>query len=645
MKGSPSFKILINGKPSGMLTNNLKEVLRSMPASTVVKIEVITIPPSKYDAEGMAGVINIITNRKINEGYKGNLNVHENLPEGGPGIGAGVTIQQGKLGINSYGEGSLYTDPQTTFNNERITTNAIATDLKQGGQSKNNSKNTYFGTEVSYEIDSLHLLSGKFNISGYRNTGSSYQRSTLDSANSLLQGFDLNNSNRGNGGGVDAALNYQLGFGSNKNTLLTFSYQYSGYGSNEYAGITMSNPVNYPTPDYEQYNNQNSKEHTLQIDYVQPIKKVNMEAGVKAILRNSKSDFEYYSLDSATSTFEVNPGMGNRFNYTQDVFGAYNSYRFNINSWSFSGGLRAEQTHVNADFMSTLSNTTQNYFNVVPSFSINKSFKDNSSINFGFTQRIRRPSIYRLNPFVDRSNPDFIGEGNPDLRPVSMNILQIGYSNGGGKKVSVNLSSDYTFFNNLDLPITNYNQTSGITTTTYENTGRGGGAEINFNINYAPDKLYNLSVNGNLLQLFVSGSGNAATDKLNRLMGHISVSNGFHFDKGWSTNANMDFYTKTPYSLQGTYNSFVTTSMSINKELVKSKLYFSIAINNPFTKFRNRHLETTGPDFMQTGNNQMYFRSIGFSLNYNFGSLNKDIKKSRKSINNDDVSNGKGGGL
>jgi ferric enterobactin receptor len=643
LKGSSSFKILINGKPSGMLTNNLKEVLRSMPASTVVRIEVITIPPSKYDAEGMAGVINIITNKKVSDGYKGTLNASEGFPQGGPGIGASFTAQQGKFGINSYGGASMYHEPQTNYTNTRNTTGTDPTTLQQNGHNKSDSKNGYFGTELSYEIDSLNLLSGNFNINGYNYHGSDYQTSALDGSTGLIQGYDLASTNHGNGGGVDASINYQLGFKSNKSTLLTFSYQYSGYGSNAHTDVDISNPVDYPTPDYNQVNNQNSKEQTIQVDYAQSIKKVNMEAGLKAILRNSSSNAQYNSLNPADSLYETDPALSDMFNYTQDVYGAYNSYKFNIKKWGFSAGLRAEYTDVNANFLSTASTTKQNYFNVIPALSINKSFKDNSSINLGFTQRIRRPSIYRLNPFVDRSNPDFISTGNPNLRPVIMNIVQVGYSNGGGKKVSIYIGSDYTFFNNLDLQVTSYDPVTHITTANYGNVGKGGGIEGNLNITYTPVKFYNLSINGNALCLFVKGTGEASADKLNRTLSHVSLSNGFKFDKGWSTNANFDYYSPTPSSLQGLNNGFASTSLSVNKELVKNKLFFSAAVNNPFTKYRNRITETTGPDFMQTSTNLTYFRSVSFSINYNFGRLNSDIKKSRKGINNDDVSKGGGG--
>jgi len=645
MKGNSSFKVLINGKPSGMLTNNLKEVLRTMPASSVVRIEVITIPPSKYDAEGMAGVINIITNRKINDGYKGNLNISDRLPSGGPDIGGGFTLQQGKLGINSYVGASSHTQPQTTSSTARtaIDTNT-RTDLKQSGYGKQSGKNAYFGTEISYEIDTLNLLSGNFNINGFRYNNSSFQTSALSGNAGLLQGYNVGSSSFGNGGGFDAALNYQLGFKKDKNTLLTFLYQFSDYTNYSNNDDVINAPLNYTTPDYNQFNKTVSREQTIQVDYTHPIKKVNMEAGVKAILRDSKSNSLYNSLDSATNMFEPEPDMNNVFNYTEDVFGAYNSYQFGIKTWNFSLGLRAEDTHVNANFLSTSSTTEQNYFNVVPSVAINKSFKNNSSISFGFVQRLRRPSIYRLNPYVDRTDPNFISTGNPDLRAVTMNIIQFGY-NYSGKTISVFAGTDYTFVNNLDLQVTTYDPTTHITTAKYQNTGKGGGQEVNFNFNYSPNKLYNLSVNGNALYLMIKGTGSDSTSKLNRLLAHVFVSNGFKFDKGWSMNVNADYNSRNPTSLQGTTNGFFSTSISVNKELVKNKLYVSAAVNNPFTKFRYSNTETTGRDFVQTNVNQLYFRSVNFSLNYNFGRLNSDIKKSRKGINNDDVSNNKGGGL
>ncbi|MCD8540704.1 MAG: hypothetical protein LRY55_13750 [Leadbetterella sp.] len=107
LKGNGDFKILINGRPSGMIERNYKDVLRSMPASSIQRIEVITTPPSRYDAEGLSGIINIITNKRIDNGYTGNLNTSWRYPVGGPGTGGSLSARLGKWGLSAFGGASL----------------------------------------------------------------------------------------------------------------------------------------------------------------------------------------------------------------------------------------------------------------------------------------------------------------------------------------------------------------------------------------------------------------------------------------------------------------------------------------------------------------------------------------------------------
>lgn len=641
MKGNASYKVLINGKESGIFTNNLKAILKSMPAASVLRIEVITIPPAKYDAEGLAGIINIITNRKINGGYKGNLNANVGFPNSGPGGGGSVTAQDGKFGFNAYGGGGTYNYPTTNTNTYRNTYGSDATTLQQNGYRNGDDKNVYLGTEVSYEADTLNLLTANFDISGYRNNYFNYLSSSLnDATGSLQQGYDLATNNHNHGGGFDAALNYQLGFKSNKNTLLTFSYRYSRYTSTELADVGITAPFDYDVPDYRQPDNDYKREQTIQVDFTHPINKVNMEAGVKAILRNSKSDYEYLSLDSATNQYQNDAAMSDNFNYVQDVYGAYNSYQFSLNKWNFSAGLRAEETHVHANFVSTNTLVDKNYFNIVPSLAVSRTFADNSGINFGFSQRLRRPGIDRLNPFVDRSNPQFVSTGNPDLKPTVMNNLQIGYNSPGGKKLSVFAAVSYIFFNNIELPITTFDPATQITTTKYEDAAKGGGIDFNLNLNYSPVKFYTAGINANMTQFIINGLGPASSDHLNRLVGHINLSNGFRLNDGWSMNLNIDYQSIQARSIQVLENAYFSSSFSVNKELVKNKLFLSGAINNPFAKFRNSVVTTSSPDFYQVNNNQLYFRYVSFNVNYNFGKLKSDIKKNRKGIRNDDTGGG-----
>jgi ferric enterobactin receptor len=219
LKGNSSFKVLINGKPSGSLESNLKAVLKSIPASTIERIEVITTPPSKYDAEGLAGIINIITSKKINDGINGSVNINESLPAGGPGVGASVTAKKGKFGISAFGGASINNSPQTT--NSRKTVDTDGTILAQNGYQRSNNKTAYFGTGLSLQVDTLNLLTAQFNYNGSCAIDHNGQNSLLTGDNKLEQ-YIFQNNNKATSHGIDAGINYELGLKALKTGCLLF---------------------------------------------------------------------------------------------------------------------------------------------------------------------------------------------------------------------------------------------------------------------------------------------------------------------------------------------------------------------------------------------------------------------------------------
>ncbi|NEU07397.1 TonB-dependent receptor [Flavihumibacter sp. R14] len=639
LKGNDNFKILINGKPSSMMERNAKDILRSMPASSIEKIEVITTPPAKYDAEGLAGIINIITNKKIANGYNGSVNLSERFPVGGPGIGGSYTLKAGKFGLSVNGGASIHNSPLTESSNSRRTFGDAPTSLQQIGGLEQDSRSGYFNSEISYELDSLNLISTQLNINGNDFNGIRSQLSVLNGDNSVLQGYDLTDDKNGQGTGLDLALNYQLGFKADKNRLLTVSYRFFEYANNQYNDLAVINPVNYNPSDYQQDNKGSSAEQTFQVDYVHPIKKLNIEAGVKGIFRTNNSDFEYRSL-SETDGFITDPTRSNKFNNTQNVIGIYNTYQYNLSKWGFKAGVRVEQTVINADFISAASIVEQNYFNVIPSVSVNRKFKDKSSLNFGYTTRMNRPGIYRLNPFVDRSNPNFETAGNPNIRPTTGTMLQLGYSRL--KKVSVNTGLGFMFINDLVMPISTFDHTTNITRTTFGNTGKARLMSLNFNVNHPINPRFNYSLNGQLNYGWIEGTVSGSLVRNKGLMPNLSASGSYRLEKGWRLNSSANLQGRN-LNLQGGSNSFVSSSFSFSKNMLGEKLTFSAAVNNPFTKYRTAINHTTGLDFMQESYSETYLRSFNTSLNYRFGALKDNIKKNKRGIKNDDISQGNGG--
>lgn len=635
LKGSGNYKILINGKPSSMVARSPKDVLRAMPASSIQKIEVITTPPAKYDSEGLSGIINIITNKKIDNGYNGSLNLRHQFPAGGPGIGGFFTVKQGKFGVTAYGGTGFYSTPTTENINSRTTSGANPSELLNIGNRKFNNNYRYGGAELSFEIDTLNLITAEINPYGGYNKSANNQSFNLTSP-AQVTAYDLISNNRFDWGGMDLSLNYQLGFKSNKERLLTFSYKYSNGTNPQRNELNFINRQNFNDPNYIQENESRSKEQTIQLDYVHPVKKLNIEAGLKGILRDNNSNFEFKRQVSG-GDYQIDPARTNIFNNNQDVIGAYNSYAYNLTNWGFKAGVRIEETFVKADFISNASNVNTDYFNIIPSFSVNRKFKNQSSLNFGFTQRIERPGIDNLNPFVDRSVPNFEYSGNPDLEAVLSNNFDLTYSRF--KKGSINAGVGYNFANNTIQNISIYNDADKITRSTFANVGRNKNLTANININYPLTKKWNLTVSGNAGYAWLEGTINGLATRNEGLSGSIYLNTGYKFEKEWRANASFN-YSSADVLLQGRSGQYYYMSFSGSKELVKDKLTISAGVNNPFMKYRYYETLTEGPNFSQRYRGQNYNRSFNVSLNWKFGKLKDAIKKNQRSISNDDVKSG-----
>lgn len=637
LKGDRNYKILLNGKPSGMLERSPKEILKSMPASSIVRIEVITTPPAKYDGEGLTGIINIITNKRIDNGYNGSLNVNGRFPANGPGTGGSLNLKSGKFGLGINGGGNVSDVPAVGSSRFRETFGGSPTMLVQSVSQESNGNSGYFNTELSFEIDSLNLISGQFNINGNKWNNDNLQYSELQGADLMIQRYNLVNDYLRKGRGSDAGLNYQMGFKSDKNRLLTFSYRYYGFVNTGSNNISIYEAVNFYDPEYRQKNEGRFSEQTLQADYVHPFKKITIETGIKAIFRNNKSDFGYDSFDADQGIFVRDPARTNVFKNTQNIYSFYNTYQYTIGGWGFKAGFRVEKTVIDADFVSAATQLNRDYTSLIPSVSVNRKLTDNSNLNFGYTTRIQRPGIDLLNPFTDRSNPNFESSGNPALRTASVDMFQLNYSTF--KKGNLNIGLLLGFFDDLVMPMSYFDPETNISYTSYGNTGSARMTGMEFAFSYPLTKKWKYSLNANFGYGKVNGVVNGEKVSNKGLMPSIFSSTDYKMDKGWRFSANVSYYGRG-ITLQGRSNGIVGSGFSVNREVVKDKLTFSLAANNLFTKYRESENRTTGTDFIQQSNNRSYFRSFSASLDYRFGKLKESIKKSRRGIRNDDVAGG-----
>lgn len=370
LRGSSTYKILINGRESALMARNPADVLKAMPASNIEKIEVITTPPSKYDAEGLAGIINIITKRNTAEGYNGSINVKYQTIYG-PGYNANLTVKEGKFGLSAYGGSNYQLAPNTpSFDSHtQYSPNQV---IDQHTVNIFSLHSSFANADLSYEIDSLNLLTAslQYAYATFHGGRDETSRQTNGPGN-LTQGYQLLSAGNSGNMPVDATINYEMGFKKHKNELLTFSYQYSYAPHNLYNSNNITDRVNFnqqQQPDFTQQDRSGTKVNTLQVDYVYPLQKLNIELGTKAILRQNFSTFSRDDLDSSTNNYLVNNGQTGQFNYKQNVYSVYNAYQLKLNKWVLKGGLRLEHTQIDATFTGIPLN--RNYNNLTPSIAL-----------------------------------------------------------------------------------------------------------------------------------------------------------------------------------------------------------------------------------------------------------------------------------
>jgi hypothetical protein len=633
LQGSGSYRIFINGKPSALLANSPKDVLRSMPANTIQKIEVITTPPSKYDSEGLAGIINIITFKKTADGYNGTLSTRYSYPYG-PSISGTGTVKSSKFGASAFLGTGRQTTTHVTADNFRQTFDTqqpgvITSLFKQQVAMDNGGNYLYGGGEMSYELDTLNLLTANVNYS-WGKFDQEYTRNTQFYA-ANQQSYLLLSNGGNNWQGIDASINYQLGFKNKKDQLLTASYRYSYYLNGQNSNVMAVNRVNFTNPDYTQKNDAGSREHTFQLDYVHPLKQLTIEGGAKAILRSNFSEASGEQL--LTNVYTDDPTRRNDFKYHQDVYSIYNSYQLKLSQYTFKAGARLEHTRIDANFITNNTPLVMNYTNLVPSVSAMRTLPHNQTLTFGYTSRLERPYIQQLNPFIDRTNVQYISTGNPNLRPVTSQLFELTHTKTGKGTLSNKLSYMYT--GNSIIPVLSV--ANGVSINTYDNVGTVKILRWNVSGNYAINNKLNLNFNSGLFYVWVTGSYNGRFYSNRGIRTNTFANMTYKPADTWSFGASGG-YNRRYVLLQGSSNDYVYSSLSGSKSFFNKNSTITVVVNNPYQKIFAFTQYSDTPDFYQSNTSYQIYRTFNISFNYKFGRLSSDIKKNKRNINNDDKS-------
>ncbi|WP_266204512.1 TonB-dependent receptor domain-containing protein [Pontibacter kalidii] len=641
LNGSSSFKVLVNGRNSTLFARSPKDVFRSMPANTIKRIEVITDPPAKYDAEGIGGIINVITHDKPQNGYNGSVYLSQATPDSRFGS-ANIRAKIGKLGISAYGGSNKFTSPDSYSSFERRD-NTSGTTLQQQGQGNNESQYNYINSELSYEIDTLNLLTAKFDLnkseyeSAYLQTVEEFSR-----GQNRTQAFDRNTYGLGSWGSYEVGLDYQHTFKRNKEQLLTLSYKIGDNSNNSDTDLEFVPTLNYTGPvGTRTQNDGKSIEQTAQVDYVHPIKKHTLEVGAKTILRDNGSDYFYRNYNPETGTYVDVPSLTNEFDYSQDIYAAYTSASLRYKKWGVRAGTRLEQTVVDANFKSSGSVADQDYLNLIPSVTLTRTLKDMASLKLSYTQRIERPSLWYLNPYVNRQNEKAISFGNPKLKAATSHVFSLGHSMFKNGK-SLNSTLTHTFTNNAIQSYTTFNPADSVSSTTFDNIGRNNTTTLSINSNATFFKKLSVNLNGSVSYSQLSGNIAGVDLENSGISGNIYSYANYRFEKNWRAGVNLGYYAPR-VMLQGESAGQFWNGFSLSKSFLKDeKASISLSVQNPFGKYFTGYSDLSGLNFEQRSEYRYLRRRASIGFNYRFGKLKEDIKRTKRGIKNDDLKSGGG---
>ena len=387
----------------------------------------------------------------------------------------------------------------------------------------------------------------------------------------------------------------------------------------------------------------NTNEHTFQADYTNPVGKgQTLEMGAKYIRRLNSSEtnetFTYFDFDQAYPFPTFTGDSISSFSNNQDIAGAYSTYTANIGKWSLKGGLRYEYTWLKADFDDDARNFGTEYDSWVPSAIATYRLTDMRNMKLGYNMRIQRPGIGYLNPYVNRSDPNYINYGNPNLDPENNHNITLGYSDFSAK-YNLNAELSYSFVNNAIEQYSFINPGSSVQEITYDNIGKRNQIGMNLFGSYRGVKWLNLYANGsvNYVDLRSNNSDMANSGFTGRVFmgGTITLPKDFRISTGAGGNL-------AQINLQGSQSGFMFSYMALSKDFFKKRL--NVSLSGVYLPFPKIVLTTNGVD-SNTGNPTFYQRTdvditknaeLRMNISYRLGSMNMQVKKTSKTISNDD---------
>ena len=616
LRGNDAARILINGKPSSLVGIDSK-FLQQLPSDAIEKVEVITSPSARYEAQGSGGIINIILRKNKKLGLNGSLSSNIGYPER-TGLSSNLNYRNGKINFfNSSGFSDRFS-PGSGYNySEYYNGDQPSTFFEENRETERDRNSFFTNNGVEWYIDDMTSVVGSF----FYNQSESDDSQTnnldeLDSTGDILnQTVQVENEKD-----IDFNREYNLNFERNFNDSghkLTIDLQYDNSKEWEDAIISENDILEELIE-----SNQESESYLIQADYVNPIgENRQFEAGFRISQDDDITDYRVYDYENFIPVEDLN--QSNLFQYKERISALYTQYGVKVeDKYSFLVGLRLENTNKDINQLTIEDFTNKNETGLFPTFNFGLEISEDETLTFGYNRRIRRPWSRFINPFPTKVSPINIFRGNPNLDPTYSNNIDFGYLKRYKSSFTINTSAYYqkstnTFnfiseqtgetaeINGVDVPITERYPINLSTNTRF-------GFELN--LSYRKGRKWNISSNFNVYSNKVEGSYNDIVYDNENVSWSYRLNNKLTLPGKieWQTRMNLRGPSETAVSKS---EGDVSIDLAFSKELFKDKASLTLNINDLLDQ-RGWRTETFNDTFYN--NSEWRWRRRSFTLNFTY---------------------------
>lgn len=639
VKGSSDFKIYKNGKPNNSFTSNAKEIFKALPASMIKKIEVITDPGAREDAEGSGAILNIVTVQGSSiKGMMANVGLSYNTRSNVPTPNIWGSAQVDKVTFSAYG--GAFFNPRRSSKSRSVTEGIYeesGNKMLSTEESRSNTKGGYWGLEASWEPDTMNLFTLELGGFAMSNKSHSFGLQQLtDAADKLIYKYNTEASvSPWSYFDLNGGFNYQHNT-HRKGENITLSYLISTNRQRSNSQNHYSNMENMPVDYTGVYSDSklNFTEQTFQFNWTRILAEVlTLDLGTKYIYRNnsSKNNQKYFGTDRNPVT---------DFSHRTHIAAAFADGRLKFNRVGLRAGVRYEFSRLSAKFNDgSQAPFGSNLNDVVPNAAVSYNINDQNTIKLSYNTHINRPGIDYLNPAISES-PNSTSQGNPDLGSSRSNDINFNYSLVS-RKLTLDITAGYTFTNNAIISIMDVQ--GNHTYSNYANAGH--------------NKAFNTSV---FMQWMMTPKTSIMCN-LNAEYNHYANKSLNITNSGWSGYGYMRISQKLPWKLTcnlGAFSYLGSVSMySITRPMGVAASNWNISLQRNFLKEDRLSVRlslsnpiTTAHPKMQTKSYNTSYKTIAtawqptrrmfmIGISYRFGKMSGYVKKTAKSISNDDLQN------